>query len=1471
MSTSLRPLVEFIDPIDIPLYEFLPDPDKAFEVLAKIEVCDVWSSLDESGFTLAGKFLFVGIEPIALPGVDLLKLDINSDLLAEGTLTSGEEISFEINDFIITLVFDPSILSVGDSKQSAKISTKASVRFDREGFHFINFSEAYLTDARVAGTGILVNLTDIELSPNTNEFLTVGKARISLPAFKDAEGDRLEFPGTNVSLGRRGLGGRFEMDSGKSLEVKILGFDCRLHEAIVQFEDGQLTVIDIQGSINVSKFAKSKSDEGWIDVAFSIGASGVLATLRNPDSLLKLQVEGIFTLNITAIRLESGYADSQGVLWLSGSLIPEVTGVTGAWPEFEFDELGITANGDILMAEGASIATTQPFTVNWSFAQLTVSAFSIERPKDDPAELVMRISAGVELIKGIPAGVSVEGLVARRKGNSTSVSFNGIGLKFGSPGSFAVAVTASYDSELNAFTGEGHLDVEPIDLRLDVVFDARTPKNKNFASVFVAAETSLIPGGIPIGSTGLSLYSVSGMLAYNRELAITGTGPDRFFELFNRQPVGLMNLEKWVPRQDAMGFGLGVVLGTADDGWAFSARGALIITLPQLSVFVAATADVLTARQPINDIGRKKLAALLAILPTERMLRLDFQTQWEEDNLFSVSGSGGGEFHFDDLNWSLWLGREPNKGSPVSAQFLKFDTSWLMSTNFWFSINSKYSVDIGALAQIEFRFGGGGLYAEVVGHASVITKFVWQPLQLEGAFQFNTSARLVAGELSFGFKFIDGANFYAPQPKLFRVPLSATMTIKFGDWFSVEATLSYTFEFAEENKPPQLKNFQQGLSFIPRHWVPREVSGAVENEGPTIDNGIKSDPLGEVCLNSNVEIVQPHSVIVIEFSKSVNVAAVTSAVKINQLAHHVQPLAIGEKSGFGALWNLTALELKEVGSGNKFNLFGTFSGSPSEMMEHSNTVRPRPANTELRLLSSNRFGQGGSLSGGALHVPPMDCTHKPTTVRDSISLKNLKPGWGFLSNGWIYEWRSHGAVPGHQFREHGVALVSDDYFCIWSQAWPAELYEHSFQWRGELLGESLPASKKRKITLPLSGNPLKLALDEVHQELFFCGLIFDDGSGDSHGWSGSSGMEEWTVDPGGRLLRPNCKYELTWTINGCVVDRNNKMVNGPFQFDRKYSFQVAGAPDWAGALERSITAIYPSDGIRPAYLGYDLLVQFKDDYFEALYRMDKSKQLGVRLIDSNGIAVLDRKTKKVAVHLPFAWGPVTKIDRSLVEEFWLAANVDSSCANIPPLKPPMPVLQVDLGSVALKPLVRYRAELVAVDSSGEVTSEALVAWSFTTSAYHTFEGLASPPKIVAAFALEQLNQSTASDFDSLIRSFNAATVAVVTEMRITPVTVSDAVAYILIESPEPLDDAQKRLCVVISGEENEMLLFPNLDWTRLIAKLIEPVTLQSIDQVLQVSLRWQTHREGAPVANRSIKGRLIDETSEWRVPLRRCF
>ncbi|WP_249673328.1 hypothetical protein [Pseudomonas abieticivorans] len=381
--------------------------------MSQILVSSVWSDQDESGFTLGAEFYLGKLGTLCLPGLEQLKLSFNNNSMAKGILFCGEKSYLKLEDVEVTLHIAPEILRDAHGN-GATISANCGLHFDDStGFNFLPFKDASLNDARIAGTDIALTLNGIHFDPSSEDFLSVKSGSISLPMLSDSAGNPLVLQGQKISISLDGPSGVFERTPGAPLSLNLHGFACEIDDARVSLDHGQLVGVALGGRIDLGKFLAPGRDTGWVGIEFSIGPGGLVAALSRDEPIVDMKVDSLLDLAVDAIRLDGAGQGGDGTLWLSGNVTPRFRGVNGNWPTLAFDEIGIGPNGGLRLAKGATVATTQPFVLSWNFLKLTVTAFSLQRPLDAPDDLELRISAAVDIISGMPAGASVDGLVAR--------------------------------------------------------------------------------------------------------------------------------------------------------------------------------------------------------------------------------------------------------------------------------------------------------------------------------------------------------------------------------------------------------------------------------------------------------------------------------------------------------------------------------------------------------------------------------------------------------------------------------------------------------------------------------------------------------------------------------------------------------------------------------------------------------------------------------------------------------------------------------------------------------------------------------------------------------------------------------------------------------------------------------------------------------------------------------------------------
>ena len=841
----------------------------------------------------------------------------------------------------------------------------------------------------------------------------------------------------------------------------MFGFDSRLRSCEISFHQNAIRSSALKADIKLS----IKDKDTWVGIEIAFGPNNARVALlpveEQPASAgardgypLVVEIEKLFELSVRSLRvLQEG---STWTLYCSGRLKPLIDQVAEGttWPDLEFDEIGIrsAASGvNFVLPEGAGIAFSSPMVVEWTSVTLTISKFRIGRPQATRTELEgaieLQLSAEVEIIEGIPAGASVDGLVvvwAPTKG-IVDTRLDGIGIEFGIPGSFSAGLQLSYSKDKGtSFKGKGHLDLESLDIRAEVGVAAGTEGSTRFFYLFADAE--LYPGGIPIGSTGLSLYGLQGLLAYNMGLNFRGvdksTPPDRrYFALFNQTKVGLTDIDKWVVRKGAGAIGFGVVIGTADDGTVFSCRGMLIITLPDLDLILQSQTTIIEKRQGMSEVRRGALDTLLIYRTGDSTMTFDVRAEWTKEKIYSVSGTAHAVFKLNDPSaFQIQLG-ENSPGGRIGAKVVRWGDDWLFTSGFWLKIDSK-SCAVGAVIDVGLRYQAGDFWAEASGSASADATLTWKPAQLDGKASLAGRIGIGCGGLGLSASLSGEPEIKVPTPLNFHVPIRACIHIDLVV-DSFDLCLGFSFSWDKNNTPDPPSDPLVRITAVPRHWTPWEDkereweeikdSGRIKGVERVLKNGvveIVGDAVQRVPKNGVIVVdalVQPHSTLYFEFEKTM-----VDEIDVGRFNNYFKPepqfLAIGRDRTNSVRYGLGALSLSKNNLNS--NLFGIWTMSPNDRPN----APAREPNTCLALLSSSRFGLPGSLSGGGVEDTGIDhCKPVSGPTRHCQSLADVTFGSGTLAPcGWIYVWQEDLEPPPEPQRhsQYGVVFERRDEFTI---------------------------------------------------------------------------------------------------------------------------------------------------------------------------------------------------------------------------------------------------------------------------------------------------------------------------------------------------------------------------------------------------------------------------------------------------------
>lgn len=1014
-SFELHPLTELLDTADFPLSEYIP-ADALTEVFGSLYYGDLDVYVDGENLVLDMVLVREGDISFGIPGVDAF-----SFIVAAGTegwtfvplrLILGPDFACEMPGLKFALRVSESILKDVATGGAAELTMETYLRFDPDGVTIGDCSGVSLAPAYLCGTEITVEATEVmpvfgvvpvpDFLVGQSDFrgLAMKSLKVTLPAkyLEADDGEALMFELAEAGIGTTGFTGTLNVassDLDAPIQGKLLGFPFRFRIFSLQID--QNAFVDASLGVDVRFEALEDSGEKWLGVDFRLGEDGSFVgamsatqpTEADPmgAAIATAEFAQVLRLSISALRVEKH--DEVWAFYLSGDLKLLLDGAE--WPDAAFDEIGFDSTGKLLMPDGGGIVFASPLAVDWHFARLTVSKFLLGSDPDDGEMLRLKLSACIELIDGVPAGASVEGLTVRWKpgsGDDPAVSFDGIGIEFGVPGSFQASLSVAYTETAGSveFRGQGSLELPALDASLEIAIvvgrqDVAAPDYPEaFNYLYLFVDAKLMPSGIPIGSTGLSIYGIQGLVAYNMELDVDESlsADERYYQLFIKTPVGLTDQSKWVRSFGQNAIGLGVLLGTADKGFVLNVKGLFIVAFPDLTLYLQARASFISIPPELTSTTTGTIEALLVYAAGDGTLLFDLTARWEALPLYSVSGHARAYFSFSDASaWYISLGEDAD-GKRIAAQVLYWGAGWLFNAGFWFRIDNDGLVT-GIQIDVGLRAEKGGFWVEASGHARGEMALAWRPFQWEGSLELW--GRIGAGYkgISVGLSLDGKARARVFRPYEVRIEVEACIEALF--W---EVCKSFTFEWKEDLAPVLESPFRR-ITAQPRHWTPR-------------DEGGEELDLGKVELSSGITMVPPHSEFLIDFLRPM---ADNTGGQFQEppVLDNEGFITIGQSSGYSGAYRLDSVKLTKNPGGDEqsVTLWGTWDASKSE------------SHSTLKLLSSDRFSHDGSRTYGFLDGVTRNYCAEEGTTWVCVPLGDLESGAQWAPDGSLVHWEPEDA------------------------------------------------------------------------------------------------------------------------------------------------------------------------------------------------------------------------------------------------------------------------------------------------------------------------------------------------------------------------------------------------------------------------------------------------------------------------------
>ncbi|WP_406458015.1 hypothetical protein OG782_35005 [Streptomyces sp. NBC_00876] len=270
-----------------------------------------------------------------------------------------------------------------------------------------------------------------------------------------------------------------------------------------------------------------------------------------------------------------------------------------------------------------------------------------------------------------------------------------------------------------------------------------------------------LPGPIPLANSGLGLYGLGGIFGVNAALPSPGPGDDPILFQLGLDP---FDTAGYACAPDGSVFGLGVVVGTAPDlGFTFSAKGVVVIGLPDVAVRASLQGRVLSPRVKMTDsLGPPEEGASFigALAVAGDGVTIAMRGHYEVPVLFTLDVPFGARFPAHGRDWYVRLGSDGQPGRGPGLIQAKVLPDFL-NINAWafFMVEGDGIPHLGgipALSPAGFSLGLGAGFTAVYGiplihvdiTASVILALGTRPLLLGGVGHLSGSLHL--GPVSIG-------------------------------------------------------------------------------------------------------------------------------------------------------------------------------------------------------------------------------------------------------------------------------------------------------------------------------------------------------------------------------------------------------------------------------------------------------------------------------------------------------------------------------------------------------------------------------------------------------------------------------------------------------------------------------------------------------------------------------------------------
>jgi hypothetical protein len=867
------PIRELIDESAIPLDFVTSAEGPVGDVLDKLFFTDYAVSSGPEHFGASLDLLIAGETALAIPGLDGFAFVFGSDganatLVRLSFLATPAGLTAQADDVSIALRFPPSILKPmpempGDeAPRFAQIEMQGTLSVDEHFNVWVEgFSGLSLRPAMIGDSGIVISAENVQLDLSRTDttpeiaaagfeesFMGVfmGEARVHLPeGLPDIAPEDLVL--RHAAIGTGGVSGELAVQYTPTYDAATKQFSGRGSGTLFGIPFG-LESVDIRVQQNSFQRAAFTGKlllpffDAPVDVEVGLGldgsltvgltAPGGLTTLSTP--VLDIEVDGI------GFEVDAGTFLAK----ISGKLTPTIAGL--AWPTFDVRELSIDCEGNVRL-EGGWLDLPRQYALDFHAFKVEITRIGFGNT-DDGGRWV-GFSGGLNLVEGLSAGASVEGLRVTwyNDDRAPGITLEGVSVEFEVPGAVRFQGAVSYrqltvgGEQVHRFDGDITLDLIAIGLEIDgklVIGSASGPSGPyTFFAIYVSAD---LPAGIPLWTTGLGLYGIAGLFALNMEpnkppeQPWYGESPSEGW--YHVPTVGVTDLRnKWVNHLGSLAFGAGVTIGTvADNGFTFAGKVLLVIVFPGPIIMIEGKANLLKKRTSLDDEPLFRTLAVIDRRAGTVTVGLDAQyTFGAAGELIDIHG--GAEAFYDSNDptaWHVYLGERDPRERRIRAGIFQ-----LFEANAYFMLDAE-QLAVGCWVGYDRSWDFGRLHVALEAWIEANAIVNWNPAHFHGELATRGKAELRV--FGFGLTLVIDAPIAADVFNPFHLVGHFHAGIGL-PWPLPDFDVEVTLEWGPEPEPPVLPAVLQDVAVehfkVTTKWPLTATTSAVgtpPTDAPTV-------------------------------------------------------------------------------------------------------------------------------------------------------------------------------------------------------------------------------------------------------------------------------------------------------------------------------------------------------------------------------------------------------------------------------------------------------------------------------------------------------------------------------------------------------------------------------------------------------------------------------------------------------------